>query len=226
MRSSAPGKIDAPAWINCCVQILNVSQHTKRAHNYRCTASYQLSVATRFSSPLGAKGQNLHSLRCGTNATPPPRPRKRNPAKMNDNAKIGTALLGLGCLFIVLGVIFFFDRMFLSLGNVMFLGGLLLTMGVSRSQRFFVKKAKDSGFRGVGCFFGGVILVVFFKRPLLGMCLEGFGFVNLFANFFPIALSAMRSMPVLGDVLAMPGVSAIADKLAGVEPRRAQRSWA
>ena len=40
---------------------------------------------------------------------------------MNDNAKIGTALLGLGCLFIVLGVIFFFDRMFLSLGNVMFL---------------------------------------------------------------------------------------------------------
>ena len=145
---------------------------------------------------------------------------------MNDNAKIGTALLGLGCLFIVLGVIFFFDRMFLSLGNVMFLGGLLLTMGVSRSQRFFVKKAKDSGFRGVGCFFGGVVLVVFFKRPLLGMCLEGFGFVNLFANFFPIALSAMRSMPVLGDVLAMPGVSAIADKLAGVEPRRAQRSWA
>merc|ERR1712176_1240089 len=124
----------------------------------------------------------------------------------NDNAKIGTALLGLGCLFIVLG-------------------GLLLTMGVSRSQRFFVKKAKDSGFRGVGCF-GGVVLVVFFKRPLLGMCLEGFGFVNLFANFFPIALSAMRSMPVLGDVLAMPGVSAIADKLAGVEPRRAQRSWA
>ena len=52
---------------------------------------------------------------------------------MNDNAKIGTALLGLGCLFIVLGVIFFFDRMFLSLGNVMFLGGLLLTMGVSQS---------------------------------------------------------------------------------------------
>ena len=62
-----------------------------------------------------------------------------------------------------------------------------------------MKKAKDSGFRGVGCFFGGVVLVVFFKRPLLGMCLEGFGFVNLFANFFPIALSAMRSMPVLGD---------------------------
>ena len=25
---------------------------------------------------------------------------------MNDNAKIGTALLGLGCLFIVLGVVF------------------------------------------------------------------------------------------------------------------------
>ena len=187
------------------------------------------SCSTRSSTPdaVGAKEGHLHSCRRGRGTNVTPRSDRANvETTMNDNAKIGTALLGLGCLFIVLGVVFFFDRMFLSLGNVMFLGGLLLTMGVSRSQRFFVKKAKDSGFRGVGCFFGGVILVVFFKRPLLGMCLEGFGFVNLFANFFPIALSAMRSMPVLGDLLAMPGVSAIADKLAGVEPRRAQRSWA
>mmetsp|Transcript_35178 Transcript_35178/g.109015 ORF Transcript_35178/g.109015 Transcript_35178/m.109015 type:complete len:146 (-) Transcript_35178:45-482(-) len=145
---------------------------------------------------------------------------------MNDNAKIGTALLGLGCLFIVLGVMFFFDRMMLSLGNMLFLSGLVLTMGVSRTTRFFHKKARDCGVRGVACFFGGVALVVLFKRPLLGMCLEGFGFVNLFGNFFPIALSAMRTMPVLGDVLAMPGVSAAADKLAGVDQRRARNSWA
>ena len=52
-----------------------------------------------------------------------------------------------------------------------------------------------------------------------------FGFVNLFGNFFPIALSAMRTMPVIGNVLSMPGVSSVADKLAGVEQRRA-RNWA
>jgi len=78
---------------------------------------------------------------------------------------------------------------------------------------------------GVGCFFGGVALVLVFKRPLIGMVLEAFGFVNLFGNFFPIALSAMRTMPVIGNVLAMPGVSAAADKLAGVQQRRAQ-NWA
>ncbi|KAH8063272.1 hypothetical protein JL722_2436 [Aureococcus anophagefferens] len=98
---------------------------------------------------------------------------------MSDNTKIGTSLLGLGLLFIALGVLLLFDRFLLSLGNVMFLAGLLMTMG----------------------------------RPLVGMFLEGFGFVNLFGNFFPIALSAMRTMPVIGNVLSMPGVSSVADKL-------------
>ncbi|KAH8090046.1 vesicle-mediated transport protein [Aureococcus anophagefferens] len=144
---------------------------------------------------------------------------------MSDNTKIGTSLLGLGLLFIALGVLLLFDRFLLSLGNVMFLAGLLMTMGVSRSARFFRKKAHDCGLRGVACFFGGVALVLVFKRPLVGMFLEGFGFVNLFGNFFPIALSAMRTMPVIGNVLSMPGVSSVADKLAGVEQRRA-RNWA
>jgi len=56
---------------------------------------------------------------------------------MSDNTKIGTALLGLGLLFLVLGVVLLFDRTLLSLGNIMFLVGLLMTMGVSRSARFF-----------------------------------------------------------------------------------------
>jgi hypothetical protein len=149
----------------------------------------------------------------------------RRRTMMSDNTKIGTSLLGLGLLFIALGVLLLFDRFLLSLGNVMFLAGLLMTWGVSRRARFFRKKAHDCGLRGVACFFGGVALVLVFKRPLVGMFLEGFGFVNLFGNFFPIALSAMRTMPVIGNVLSMPGVSSVADKLAGVEQRRA-RNWA
>lgn len=58
-------------------------------------------------------------------------------AMMSDSTKIGTSLLGLGLLFLVLGVFLLFDRFLLSMGNVMFLAGLLMTMGVSRSARFF-----------------------------------------------------------------------------------------
>ncbi|KAJ1453874.1 hypothetical protein M885DRAFT_522588 [Pelagophyceae sp. CCMP2097] len=143
----------------------------------------------------------------------------------SDNQKIGTTLLGLGVLFLVLGVLFFFDRFFLSIGNVMFLGGLVTTMGVTRSVRFFRKKARDCGLRGVACFFGGVLLVLVFRRPIVGMVLEMFGFMNLFANFFPLALSAARTMPVIGNFLNLPGVAPVADRLAGVEQRRA-KSWA
>lgn len=106
----------------------------------------------------------------------------------------------------------------------MFLAGLLLTMGLSRSFRFFRRKLETNAVRGVACFAGGVVLVLVLRRPKLGILLEGFGFVNLFGNFFPIALQAMRQMPYVGNVLSMPGVSVVADKLAGVDQRHT-RSW-
>lgn len=106
----------------------------------------------------------------------------------------------------------------------MFLAGLLLTMGMSRSFRFFRRKIETNAVRGVACFLGGVLLVLVLQRPKLGILIEGFGFVNLFGNFFPIALQAMRQMPYIGSVLSMPGVSGVADKLAGVDPRHS-RNW-
>lgn len=144
----------------------------------------------------------------------------------NDTQTIGTGLLGLGLLFVFLGVCLLFDRTLLTIGNVLFLSGLCVTMGMSRTMRFFSKKARDMGLRGVACFLAGVILVLFFRWPIVGMILEGFGFVNLFGNFFPIALAAMRTMPVLGDLLRLPGVSHVADRLAGGGERKRSSQWA
>ena len=96
----------------------------------------------------------------------------------------------------------------------------------------------------MACFFGGILLVIVFKFSYLGLCFELFGFLNLFGNFFPIALSAMRTMPVsrssgavffvkdntvpqvVGDFLNLPGVSPVADRLAGIPQERRARSWA
>lgn len=119
-----------------------------------------------------------------------------------------------------------FDAALLALGNVMFLSGLTITMGLSRTARFFMKKLKEMGLKGPLCFFGGIFLVLI-RWPIIGMCLESFGFLNLFGNFFPIALAAMRNMPVVGPLLNLPVIAPLADRLAG-SGRQAPRgsSWA
>ena len=63
------------------------------------------------------------------------------------------------------------------------------------------------------------------------MLVEGFGFLNLFGNFFPIALTWMRSMPFLGPALNLPLVKQCLDKLANVQPdvkaeKETSGSWA
>ena len=64
------------------------------------------------------------------------------------------------------------------------------------------------------CFFLGIALVVF-RWGLVGMILEGFGFLNLFGNFLPTILSVARQIPVLSNILDFPIVSQTADYIAG-----------
>ena len=73
----------------------------------------------------------------------------------SDNTKIGSGLLFLGCVFLFLGCLFFFDSAMLALGDVLFLTGLTLTIGVSRTMRFFMRPDRV---RGIIAFFGGYVL--------------------------------------------------------------------
>jgi len=111
-------------------------------------------------------------------------------------AEIGVALTTFGGLFMFLGVILFFDGALLALGNVrfhssssqqqnhnsnqpqqiLFVSGLTLIIGPQKTFYFFARKQK---LRGTVCFIGGILLV-FFKRPFIGMLIETFGFLNLF----------------------------------------------
>ena len=50
----------------------------------------------------------------------------------SDNRKIGIGLLGIGSFFMFMGVIFFFDRGLLALGNLMFLSAFPFLIGVAR----------------------------------------------------------------------------------------------
>ncbi|CAM9112013.1 unnamed protein product [Scytosiphon promiscuus] len=134
---------------------------------------------------------------------------------MTDNRKIGTGLLALGGLFLFLGVVLLFDAGLLAMGDVLFLAGITMTIGVRRTLVFFFKRKQV---RGNLFFFGGIALV-FLRWPVIGMGLQAFGFLNLFGPFIPIAVQALRTTPVLGNLLNLPVVSTLVDKLAGSNSR-------
>lgn len=135
----------------------------------------------------------------------------------NDNTKIGTGLLVLGVVFLFLGCLFLFDSAMLALGDVLFLSGLTLTIGVSRTLRFF---ARPDRMRGIVAFFGGIFLV-FIRWPVIGMIAQVYGLIYLFGQFMPIAAQSMKDTPVIGGILRMPAVEQFFESFGGRSNRRA-----
>jgi len=111
----------------------------------------------------------------------------------------------------MLGVILFFDGALLALGNILFLCGLTLIIGYQKTFYFFARKQK---IRGTACFIGGILLV-FFKWPFVGFVVEIFGFLNLFGDFFPVILTFLRQLPFVGNLLSLPYIRDVADRMAG-----------
>lgn len=121
-------------------------------------------------------------------------------AAFGDLRKIGIGLTAFGVAFTSLGVLLLFDKGLLAMGNVLFLAGVTLIIGPSRSVRFFFQKKKA---RGSGFFFAGMFLVLF-GVPIIGVGLELFGFFALFGDFVPVVIAFLRRTPVVGNVLNMP----------------------
>ena len=95
--------------------------------------------------------------------------------------------------------------------QILFLSGLAFVIGLERTFRFFFQWHKV---KGTSAFFGGII-VVLLGWPVTGMIVECFGFVVLFSGFFPVAINFLRRIPVIGQILNLPGISTYADRMAG-----------
>jgi hypothetical protein len=134
----------------------------------------------------------------------------------SDNTKIGTGLLFLGCIFLFLGIIFLFDAALLALGDILFLAGLTMTIGVSRTLRFFTRRDR---LRGIIAFFSGIFLVMC-RWGLVGMILQLYGIIYLFGQFFPIAAESLKDVPVVGSVFRMPSVERFFTSFGGRGNRR------
>jgi len=100
---------------------------------------------------------------------------------LSDNQKVGLMMTGLGLAFLLLGMLLLFDSGLLAIGNVLFLVGLALLVGVAKFLEFFNPMRKKGKPRGVACFVLGVLLVLW-RWPVVGMLLEIFGLFEMFAS--------------------------------------------
>ena len=113
--------------------------------------------------------------------TPKPQPALPKKKKNNANpsqplAEIGVAFCSGGGFFFLLGLILFFDRALLAMGNILFLVGITLLLGPQRTFVFFARKQK---WKGTLAFWAGVLLILM-KWPLVGFGVELFGIFVLF----------------------------------------------
>ncbi|KAK7199044.1 Got1/Sft2-like family [Novymonas esmeraldas] len=112
-----------------------------------------------------------------------------------DTTKLGVALTGLGVFFTFMGVVMLLDSILLTMGNVFFVVGVALVMGPTRCKTFFIARQRAST-----CFFLGILLVLL-RWCFVGLCVQGFGALNLFGNFFPVVARVLESVPVVGPFL-------------------------
>ncbi|GBF94006.1 hypothetical protein Rsub_07274 [Raphidocelis subcapitata] len=130
---------------------------------------------------------------------------------LNDQRKIGLGLAAFGLLFTVLGVMLFFDRGLLAMGNLLFLAGMTLTIGVQATLQFFTRKKH----RQATFYLGGAILVVV-GWTMVGLALEAYGFWLLFCEFLPTVLSYGRRLPLVGRALEVPWLRTLYNKAAAM----------
>ncbi|KAI3838069.1 hypothetical protein MKW98_009020 [Papaver atlanticum] len=131
--------------------------------------------------------------------------------EMNDRKKIGLGLTGFGILFSFLGIVFFFDKGLLAMGNILFLSGLMLTIGLKSTMQFFMKRQNYKGTISFGIGF----FLVLIGWPLMGMILEAYGFIVLFSGFWPTLAVFLQRIPILGWIFQQPFVMSFMDKYRG-----------
>ncbi|KAG6403474.1 hypothetical protein SASPL_135696 [Salvia splendens] len=121
--------------------------------------------------------------------------------EMNDRKKIGLGLTGFGVFFSFLGIIFFFDKGLLAMGNV---NPFLLRRDINHRAQVFCPVLHEAfEFQGIfSCY-------DLFPFPPSGsgghgMIVEAYGFIVLFSGFWPTLAVFLQKMPIIGWLFQQP----------------------
>ncbi|KAI1191691.1 Got1-like family protein [Nemania serpens] len=131
---------------------------------------------------------------------------------LSDNQKIGLVFCSGGGFFLIGGVVLFFDRAMLAMGNILFLIGLTIIIGPQKTLLFFARRQKA---KGTAAFFAGLLLILL-RWPLIGFFVELYGIVVLFGDFLGTIAGFARNVPVVG-----PYIGVLVDR-AGLGRRNAE----
>ncbi|EMC92897.1 hypothetical protein BAUCODRAFT_57012, partial [Baudoinia panamericana UAMH 10762] len=117
---------------------------------------------------------------------------------LSDSQKVGVAFCTGGFFFLLFGLVLFFDRALLAMGNILFLVGITLLLGPQRTFAFFARRQK---WRGSAAFWAGILLILL-GWTLVGFVIEAYGIFVLFGEFFKTIAGFAYNIPVVGPYLA------------------------
>ncbi|KAF2745107.1 Got1-domain-containing protein [Sporormia fimetaria CBS 119925] len=117
---------------------------------------------------------------------------------LSDTQKIGVAFCSGGGFFLLGGVMMFFDRAMLAMGNILFLIGLTLIIGLQKTAAFFARRQK---WKGTAAFAAGITLILL-RWPFFGFLIELYGILVLFGDFFATIAGFVGNVPVVGPYIA------------------------
>ncbi|KAF2731830.1 Got1-domain-containing protein [Polyplosphaeria fusca] len=117
---------------------------------------------------------------------------------LSDSQKIGVAFCSGGGFFLLGGVMMFFDRAMLAMGNILFIIGLTLIIGFQKTALFFARRQK---WKGTAAFAAGIALILL-RWPFFGFLIELYGILVLFGDFFATIAGFVGNVPVVGPYVA------------------------
>lgn len=120
--------------------------------------------------------------------------------ELTEIKKAGLGLIGFGFFFTFLGVLLFFDRGLLALGNIFSLMGVSLLLGWQSTLNLFTSRRN---YKGSLPFVLGLFLILV-RWPIIGIIFEIYGAVVLFSGFAPSISAFLYQIPVIGWLLQYP----------------------
>ncbi|RWR71996.1 vesicle transport protein GOT1 isoform X1 [Cinnamomum micranthum f. kanehirae] len=117
--------------------------------------------------------------------------------------EVGIGLIGFGIFFTLLGIVLFFDRGLLALGNIIYLSGLAVILGWRSTVQLFTNRMN---YKGSLSFLVGLFLI-FVRWPIAGIVFEIYGSIVLFRlsiSFGRLSLTCQYPMAAVSCAFRMP----------------------